>query len=63
MKLNNSNYSFVSEEPIFTHNGKTYNAHQLTDEQIGELIVDKCTVFKKEKQPTGANPAALPAGQ
>lgn len=63
MKLKNSSYSFVSEDPIFTHNGKTLNAHQLNDEQIGELIVEKCTAFKKEKQPTGTTPAALPAGQ
>lgn len=48
MKLKNSSYTFDSEDPIFTHNGKTYNAHQLNDKQIGELILDECKAFKKE---------------
>lgn len=63
MKLKNSNYLFDSEDPVFTHNGKTYNANHLDDKQIGELVTDGCKVFKKEKQPNGTTPAALPAGQ
>ncbi|MER0442697.1 hypothetical protein [Emticicia sp. W12TSBA100-4] len=49
MKLKNSNYTFESEDPVFIHNGKAYNANHLDDKQIGELVMDGCKVFKKEK--------------
>lgn len=52
MKLKNSNYTLDSEDPIFSHGGKTYNANHLDDKQIGELVIDGCKVFKKEKAPT-----------
>jgi len=60
MKLKNSNYTLDSEDPIFTHNGKTYNANHLDDKQIGELVIDGCKVFKKEKSASGTAPAVLP---
>lgn len=49
MKLKNSNYTLDSEDPVFIHNGKAYNANHLDDKQIGELVMDGCKVFKKEK--------------
>lgn len=55
MKLKNSNYTFDGNDPVFIHNGKTFNVNHLNDKQIGELIVDGCTAFKKEKStPTPA---------
>ncbi len=54
---NSKKYTFQgSNDPIFGHGGKMYNAHHLDDEQIGELIVEGCTLFKKEKE-------AKPQGQ
>lgn len=52
MKLKNSNYRFDGNDPVFSFNSKTYNANHLSDKQIGELIVNGCKIFKKEKPAT-----------
>jgi hypothetical protein len=55
MKLKNSTYTLESEDPVFIHGGKAFNANHLDDKQIGELVIDGCKVFKKEKPaPTAA---------
>ncbi len=53
MKLKNSTYILDSEDPVFGHGSKTYNANHLDDKQIGELITEGCKVFKKEKTVSG----------
>lgn len=49
MKLKNSSYTLDAEDPIFSHGSKTYNANHLDDKRIGELVLDGCKIFKKDK--------------
>lgn len=60
MEILNGEYNFDSKDPIFGHGGKMYNARFLSKEQVGELIIDGCKLFKKNSKKASESPVLPP---